>query len=283
MLSSIPAGSDCRLGPPTVWRPRFFKFTGTPVCLLFSCFLVHLTNDSPGLSPPNEHQLQSGPPPAPQPVGAIVVCLPSSLFLLHFAYFCRRRKAPALAPGLPPALPWVGAIIVVCLPSLLLLLPFTYFCRRRKAPGHPQFYRGPPPALLWVGAIIVVCLPSLLLLLPFTYFCRRRKAPGHPQFYRGPPPALPWVGAIIVVCLPSLLLLLPFTYFCRRRKAPALERGPPLALPWVGAIINKTLHFVCCAMACFAICGTFAWMKEKFKEARVLGWLKGWFGVRRGQ
>jgi hypothetical protein len=197
MLSSIPAGSDCRLGPPTVWRPRFFKFTGTPVCLLFSCFLVHLTNDSPGLSPPNEHQLQSGPPPAPQPVGAIVVCLPSSLFLLHFAYFCRRRKAPALAPGLPPA--------------------------------------------------------------------------------------LPWVGAIIVVCLPSLLLLLPFTYFCRRRKAPALERGPPLALPWVGAIINKTLHFVCCAMACFAICGTFAWMKEKFKEARVLGWLKGWFGVRRGQ
>jgi hypothetical protein len=93
-LSSIPAGSDCRLGPPTVWRPRFFKFTGTPVCLLFSCFLVHLTNDSPGLSPPNEHQLQSGPPPAPQPVGAIVVCLPSSLFFLHFTYIYPRMKSP---------------------------------------------------------------------------------------------------------------------------------------------------------------------------------------------
>jgi hypothetical protein len=52
---------------------------------------------------------------------------------------------------------------------------------------------------------------------------------------------------------------------------------------WIRPLANKSLHFVCCAMACFAICGTFAWMKEKFKEARVLGWLKGWFGVRRGQ
>jgi hypothetical protein len=44
---------------------------------------------------------------------------------------------------------------------------------------------------------------------------------------------------------------------------------------WLRPLANKSLHFVCCVAGCFAICGTFAWMKGKYKKACMLAWLKG--------
>jgi hypothetical protein len=36
---------------------------------------------------------------------------------------------------------------------------------------------------------------------------------------------------------------------------------------WIRPLANKELLFVCCVVACFAICGTYGWFKDRIQKA----------------